>query len=279
MSDRSMLQPEDYVEPACVLCGEPYGAEPEVKSVPQQRILEKLDDYMSRRDYAGAERHLLYWLEEARLGRDLRGQLLIRNELVGHYRKTGDRDKALANGDEALRLLAALDFTDNISAGTTYTNVATACNAFGENERSMALFEKARAVYEASPRTSPDLLGGLYNNMALTCTALGRYAEAYALYDKAMDVMATVPAGVLEQAITCLNRADTLAAENGMEQAEDRIYALLDQAYDLLQDPAAPHDGYYAFVCEKCAPTFSYYGYFLAAQELQDVSKAIYERA
>lgn len=279
MSDRSMLQPEDYVEPACVLCGEPYGAEPEVKSVPQQRILEKLDDYMSRRDYAGAERHLLYWLEEARLGRDLRGQLLIRNELVGHYRKTGDRDKALANGDEALRLLDALDFTDNISAGTTYTNVATACNAFGENERSMALFEKARAVYEASPRTSPDLLGGLYNNMALTCTALGRYAEAYALYDKAMDVMATVPAGVLEQAITCLNRADTLAAENGMEQAEDRIYALLDRAYDLLQDPAAPHDGYYAFVCEKCAPTFSYYGYFLAAQELQDVSKAIYERA
>ena len=279
MSDRSMLQPEDYVEPACVLCGEPYGAEPEVKSVPQQRILEKLDDYMSRRDYAGAERHLLYWLEEARLGRDLRGQLLIRNELVGHYRKTGDRDKALANGDEALRLLDALDFTDNISAGTTYTNVATACNAFGENERSMALFEKARAVYEASPRTSPDLLGGLYNNMALTCTALGRYAEAYTLYDKAMAVMATVPAGVLEQAITCLNRADTLAAENGMEQAEDRIYALLDQAYDLLQDPAAPHDGYYAFVCEKCAPTFSYYGYFLAAQELQDVSKAIYERA
>jgi len=278
MSDR-MLLPEDYVEPACVLCGEPYGAEPEVKSVPQQRILEKLDDYMSRRDYAGAERHLLYWLEEARLGRDLRGQLLIRNELVGHYRKTGDRDKALANGDEALRLLAALDFTDNISAGTTYTNVATACNAFGENERSMALFEKARAVYEASPRTSPDLLGGLYNNMALTCTALGRYAEAYALYDKAMDVMATVPAGVLEQAITCLNRADTLAAQLGMEQAEGQINDLLDQAYDLLQDPAAPHDGYYAFVCEKCAPTFSYYGYFLAAQELQDVSKAIYERA
>jgi len=279
MRESTPLKPEDYLEPQCVLCGDPYGAEPEVKSVPQQRILEKLDDYMSRRDYAGAERHLLYWLEEARLGRDLRGQLLIRNELVGHYRKTGDRDKALANGDEALRLLAALDFTDNISAGTTYTNVATACNAFGENERSMALFEKARAVYEASPRTSPDLLGGLYNNMALTCTALGRYAEAYALYDKAMDVMATVPAGVLEQAITCLNRADTLAAENGMERAEDRIYALLDQAYDLLQDPAAPHDGYYAFVCEKCAPTFSYYGYFLAAQELQDVSKAIYERA
>ena len=33
-----------------------------LRAVPQQRIIEKMDEYMSRRDYAGAERHLLYWL-------------------------------------------------------------------------------------------------------------------------------------------------------------------------------------------------------------------------
>ena len=32
-----------------------------------------------------------------------------------------------------------------ISAGTTYTNVGTAFNAFGENERSLALFQKVLA--------------------------------------------------------------------------------------------------------------------------------------
>ena len=74
--DARALAPEDYVEPACVLCGDPYGKAPEVKPVPQQRIRDKMDEYMGRRDYAGAERHLLYWLEEARLGRDLRGQLI-----------------------------------------------------------------------------------------------------------------------------------------------------------------------------------------------------------
>ena len=85
MSDlTNALQPEDYVEPACLLCGEPYGAERKVNPVPQQRIIQKLDEYMSRRDYDGAERHLLYWLEEARLGGDQRGELLVRNELVGH---------------------------------------------------------------------------------------------------------------------------------------------------------------------------------------------------
>ncbi|MBR3294336.1 MAG: tetratricopeptide repeat protein [Oscillospiraceae bacterium] len=271
------LQPEDYVEPSCLLCGEKYGEAP-VRAVPQQRIVEKLDEYMSRRDYAGAERHLLYWLEEARLGQDKRGQLLVSNELIGHYRKAGQRDEALRFADEALSLLKELDFEDSISAGTTYVNAATACNAFGENERALALFEKALAVYEGSERTQKHLLGGLYNNLALTHKALGNYAQAHAFYDKAMAAMGEVPGGVLEQAITCLNRADVVAAELGMEAGEERIFALLDEAWELLHDESAPHNGYYAFVCEKCAPSFGYYGYFAAAEELQQEAKAIYER-
>ena len=273
------LGPEDYAEPACLLCGEPYGTEPALRAVPQQRIIEKLDEYMSRRDYAGAERHLLYWMEEARLGRDLRGQLMLANELIGHYRKVGDRDKALHWVDEALRLLGELDFEGSVSAGTTYVNAATACSAFGENERALSLFEKARAVYESGVQVRPELLGGLYNNMALANQALGRYDEAFALYDKAMEQMGKLPGGALEQAITCLNMADAVAARDGLEAGETRIFALLDRAWDLLQDEAAPRNGYYAFVCEKCAPSFAYYGYFFAAEELQKEAKRIYERA
>ena len=272
------LPPEDYVEPRCVLCDEPYGATPQVKPVPQQRIIEKMNDYMSRRDYAGAERHLLYWLEEAKLGGDLRGQLMLYNELVGHYRKVSDRERAFACAAEALRLLGELDFEGTISSGTTYTNIATAYSAFGENEQALSLFEKARAVYEESSRTEPQLLGGLYNNMALTCAALKRFYEAEALYDKAMEQMEKVPGGELEQAITCLNRADALEEHLGMERGEGRILALVDRAYELLTSSSAPRDGYYAFVCEKCAPSFSYYGYFLAAEELQKQAEQIYER-
>ena len=279
MSDTTnALRPEDYEEPACLLCGEPYGAEPKPEPVPQQRIIQKLDAYMSRRDYAGAERHLRYWLEEARRVRDLRGQLLVCNELIGHYRKVGDRENAFAMTDEALRLLEVLDFEGSVSAGTTYVNAATACSAFGEHERALALFEKARAVYESNPGTRPHLLGGLYNNMALACQALGRYDEAFALYDKAMELMGQVRGGVLEQAITCLNRADAVAGKLGLEDGETTINALLEQAWNLLQDERAPRDGYYAFVCEKCAPTFSYYGWFAAAEELQQTAEALYER-
>lgn len=60
------LNKEDYNEPRCLL-GDPREWTGEtIQAVPQQRILQKMDEYMSRRDYAGACRHLLYWLEEAK---------------------------------------------------------------------------------------------------------------------------------------------------------------------------------------------------------------------
>ena len=288
-----------------------------IRPVPQQRIIEKMDEYMSRRDYAGAERHLLYWLEEAKLGKDLRGQLMLRNELVGHYRKTGQKEPAMESAREAIELLSLLDMENSISAGTTYVNIATACNAFGEYDRSMEMFLKARTVYEKSPHTEPQLLGGLYNNMALTCTALAQkeeakysaasfekiqelYQQALELYEKALLIMAEVPDGELEQAITYLNMANTVEAQEGMEEGESRICELVEKAEGLIEAKSEellgkddtllanqPDDGptayflsrkmrsrlgYYAFVCEKCAPTFSYYGYFLTAERLMDRS-------
>ncbi len=263
------IKPEDYREPRCLLDCAPGQ---EIQSVPQRRIQEKLDEYMEDRDYPGAERHLLYWQEEARQGRDLRGQLLISNEMIGFYRKTGDREKAMSACTEALRLLGVLDFSDNLSAGTTYVNIATAYSAFGEEERAYTLFTRARAVYESLPDTEAELLGGLYNNMGLSCTSLGRFKEAYSLFNLAMEQIRRVPGGELEQAITCLNRADAMDAEG-----EDRqIPALLKQAKELILNSGVQRDGYFAFVCEKCAHGFRYYGDEDTAQALEKLAEEIY---
>ncbi len=278
MNEKSPITPEDYREPRCLLDGKPYGASP-VRPVPQQRIVEKLDEYMERRDWAGAERHLLYWLEEAIQGGDDRGRLLICNELVGHYRKTGSRENALARAEEALALVDRLELGGSLSAGTTCVNAATACSAFGEDERALDLFGKAREIFETRADTGPELLGGLYNNMALTLAALGRYDEAHVLFDRAMEAMGRVPGGELEQAVTCLNRADALEAELGAAEAEARIRPLLDRALQLLRTSSAPRDGYYAFVCDKCAPGFGHHGYAAAASELSAAAEAIYDRA
>ena len=271
--------PEDYTEPRCLLCEEPKNDAGEIiKPIPQQRVIEKMDEYMSRRDYAGAERHLLYWLEESKYCGDRRGELTVRNELVGHYRKVADKEKAVLHSKEALRLINELGYEGSISAGTTYTNIATAYNSFGDNENAIVFFEKAREVYENAPKTNPHLLGGLYNNMALALVDLKRFDEAFVLYDKAYAIMGSVSDGVLEQAMTLLNIANAVEYSVGLDKGEARIFKLLDDAYELFDKDIVPRDGYYAYVCEKCAPTFEYYGYFLAAKELSERAEKIYER-
>ncbi len=241
-----------------------------VRPVPQLRIMEKLDEYMALTDFEGAGRHLLYWLEEAVLGHDLRGELMIRQELIGHFRKIGDRENAFLQAREILRLLKEMDYEDSLSAGTAYVNIGTAYNAFGENERSLEMFEKARAIYEAHETVSPSLLGGLYNNMALACADMGAYDSAFSRFSQALEQMARVPGGSLEQAITCLNMADALEKQLGPERAQEKIDPLLEKAERLLEDPEPVRDGYYAWVCDKCAPVFDYYGWFAAAAALRE---------
>ena len=279
MNHVNTLSPEDYLEPECPLCMEPADQDHDVVPVPQQRIKDKLDLYMNKKDYEGAERHLLYWLGEAARGHDLRGRLLICNELIGFYRKTGKKEEAFGFCTEALELLKKMNFEESISAGTTYVNAATAYGAFGEHRDALALFQRAKDLYERLPYTQPHLLGGLYNNMALTCQALGRYEEAFRFYHQALEKMSLVSGGVLEQAVTYLNMADAVAQQSGLEEGEEEIGRLLNRAYDLLQDETVTHDGYYAFICERCAPCFSYYGFFAVAEELLQEAKLIYERS
>lgn len=247
-----------------------------ISPVPQQRIIEKLNEYMDRRDYAGAGRHLLYWLEEAVLGRDLRGELVIRNELIGHYRKTAEEEKALEQINAALALLENPEFTGTHIIGTTCINAATACNAFGYNSRALQLFERARKVYENSDLTDPMQLAGLYNNMGLTCASLKKFEQAEELYQAALDTLQPLLDGNLEKAITYLNVADLINAEKGSVEGENEIRSLLDQALELLNRDSGRSDGYYAFVCEKCAPTFAYYGYFPAENMLKRRAEKIY---
>jgi len=199
--------------------------------------------------------------------------------MMGHYRKIGNKEQAIFNANEGLNLIEKLGFEGTLSAGTAYVNAATVYDAFGMPERSIDLFEKAKAIYEGNLPENDGRLGGLYNNMALAYMALRRFGEAYEAFLKALDVMGRVENGALEQAITYLNLANAVELEHGLEKGEQKIEQYLDTAAALLDDPALPRDGYYAFVCEKCAPTFDYYGYFLVAGDLNERAKAIYERA
>ena len=269
-----LLTKSDYEEPQCLL-----NMHPEVTPIPVSRIIEKLDSYLDRNDYGAAERHLCYWCSEAETCHDLRGKLTVLNEQIGLYRKTGKKKKCLEVITAALELSDSLGIENSATYGTTLVNAATGYKAFGKAKEALPLYRMAKTVYEAVLDQNDGRLAGLYNNMALTLTELKEFREAEELYHKAMAILDKQKNGELEIAITCLNLADLIAAESGLEAGENEIEKLLKKAEELLDTESLPRDGYYAFVCEKCAPVFGYYGYFLTEQELVRRAREIYDRA
>ena len=272
------LEKEDYIDPRCVLCGKP-GEEETLQPVPVGRILDRLREYEDRNDWPAVERHLKYWLEEAEANRDERGQLTLNNELMGYYRKQGKQEEAFARAERAAELVEKLGMEDTVTAGTTWVNAGTVREAFGDPVGGLAFFEMARANYEKNLPADDGRLGGLYNNMALALTVCGRYGEAEDMFRRAIGVMAKQEHGELEQAITWLNMADAAEANLGAEEAELTAEEYLGRAEELLNEPSLPRNGYYAFVCEKCAPVFGHYGWFAAEAELRKRAKEINDRA
>ena len=279
MSDIPKLDRNDYTDPQCPFCTDQYQKEPPVRAIPTSRVISKLEEHLGRNDYAAAERHLKYWLAEAKNGRDRRGEFTLRNELMGLYRKLGRREEALDNAHAALDLMRELGIGETTAGGTAYVNAATVCKAFGMPKEAMEYFGRAREIYEKLLPPDDGRLGGLYNNTALALVDLARYDEAFECYRKALAVMERTEGGALEQAITYLNMANAYELRDGLEDASDDVESCLDTAQELLDSDGVPHNGYYAFVCEKCAPTFKYYGRFAFARELADRAEKIYARS
>lgn len=243
-----------------------------------ERILNKLDEFLNKNDYAGAERHILYWLADAKNRNNKRIMLALQNELCGLYRKLGRESDAVNAVYTALSLVTDMGIENNIGAGTTYINSATVLKAFGKAEEALPLFEKALTVYKNELPETDKRFGGLYNNMALALADLKQFDKALKLYEKAIFVMQNAEDGMLEVAITYLNIANLKEAELGLEKAQEIIEELLKKSKEIL-DNHLNTNGYYAFVCEKCAPTFGYYGYFLYEKQLKERAKEIYERS
>ena len=245
--------------------------------IPRDRVLEKLDSLLRSNDYAAAKRLLQYWLSEAEYTGDSSGVLLMQNELMGLCRKLGEKEQALQYAQAALDQVGKMDIGDNVGAATTYLNSATVCKAFGLPEDAIQLFQMAQAIYERDLDPTDDRLGGLYNNMGLALVDLKRFRQAEALYRKALTVMQAVPEKEPEQAITYLNMATAAETELGMTQAQPQIAELARKAMACMEVGKDRTDGNYAFVCEKCASVFGYYGYEDYAAQLQARCRRIYE--
>jgi tetratricopeptide (TPR) repeat protein len=242
-----------------------------------ERILNKLDSYLQANDYEGAERHLLYWEQEALTTHSTSLLLLIQNELIGLYRKLGKESECLRYVHNALSLVHNTGIDYNIGAATTYINCATAYKAFHNATQAIDLFERALRIYQSALPYFDERMGALYNNMGLALADLGRYPEAYDSYARAIDIMQHNDK-LLEVALTYLNIASTKDAELGLEASEQIVAEYMEKAMAILNNHPK-RDGYYAFVCDKCASVAGYYGFLGYKSELEQRRDDIYARA
>lgn len=245
------------------------------------RVLKKLDAYLAADDQTGAERHLNYWLMEAEYEHDVREKYTILNELIGLYRKNDMREKGLAAIAQTASCMETLCIAETVSAASGYINMATAYKAFDAPEEALSLYEKARELLEFAQdgeevkAEEAAQFGALYNNMAVTLGSLSRTEEALLLYEKALQLMIKVPGSEPELAVTYLNMAELVEAAYGPEAGGEKITAYLEAAVALMGKESIPRDGHYAFVAEKTAPGFRYYGYFAFAKQLEEEAAKI----
>ena len=270
----------DYLEPCCCFDSSLYrgipDAEPCRDPIDVPAVIEKLDSLYN----AGREKEALVLLEqtrdEARARVDWRGELSMLSELLGYHRRDGDREKAMAAVNGSLDLIRLHRMGATVSGATVLLNAATTLKCFGRAKESIPIFEHVARVYGDNLDPTDYRFAGLYNNMGLSYEDEEDYLQAERCFRLALQVIAHSRNPQNELAVTCCNLAELYDRQ---DPEDPRIGEYMEKAWDYLNDPALPRNGYHAFTISKCASSFDYFGYFLYSRELKERAEKIYAGA
>lgn len=103
-------------------------------------ILQQLDALFAKHKIELVEPFLLQKIEEAQQIGDTSVIITLMNELIGHYRETGEFDKSIACCRQILELMEQLGLKGTTAYATTLLNVANACRAAGLLRESMVYY-------------------------------------------------------------------------------------------------------------------------------------------
>ncbi len=262
------------IDEKCCCTKEPIG------TIPIGRIIDKLDILFAHNEMDEVGEVLRYWEKEARALNDDKGLLEILSEEIGYFRKVGDKVRGLSAVDEALFMLQCNENTSSVNNATIYLNCATTMKAFGKAEEAITYYEKARETYERLLPADDFRLAGLYNNYATALKDLEKYDEAREYFVKAIKLLEAKEDVYGEIAVSYVNLAhlEYDAAYSKGEDADERVDECLDKAWKCLDDKNIKRDGNYAYICEKCAPAYEFFGYFMQKAELEKRANDIYNQ-
>ena len=236
-------------------------------------FIKELDSFFAKEDLQGAGRCLLEWRRRVVSLNDKKGELTVLNEMIGYYRQTRDEKEGLGAISAAFGLIDELKMAEKPAAGTIFLNGATTMKSFGKSAEAMEFYKKAMQNYRINLNENNPLFAGLYNNMALALQDLKRYSDAEKYFIEALNITEASAGNELETAVSRVNLAHLYYEIN----AEDcRINLMMEKALDILESEKYSDYPRYAFTCRKCAPSFGFFGYFIAERDLNERADKIY---
>lgn len=240
--------------------------------IPLQEILARCDTLFNAEKSAEKGELLRFWRQKAREMGDTSGELSLLNELMGHYRMTGDVPRGLEAVRDGMALIDLLQIGRSLSAGTIFLNGATALHAFGESDKALELYERSYQNYTGHLSPGDERFAGLFNNMAAVYMSKGLFKKAEDFYLKALDVL-NENRNSMDAAVTCLNLAQLYRS---FLKDRSLIDTMVSCARDHFDAPGVERGSYYAHTCRKCASGFGALGYPEMEAELNERADRYY---
>lgn len=238
------------------------------------RFIEKLDACYETNNLEEAGKCLDFWEGEARRLQDEHGLLSVLNERLGYCRHTNNKEMMESVVQEIPVLMEHHHLDTSLSGATIFINLATTLCAFEQPSASMKYFEMAEKIYTDNKKTDTFEFATFLNNWSSALEDLKYLEDAEENYHKALDILNTIGNHEGEMAITYCSLA--LFSEKHKEESEQGIKDYLDKAWDCATCDTLKHDGHYAFILTKIAPTFRHFGRIDEADAFDETAQEIY---
>lgn len=171
------------------------------------QVLQQLDELFARHQIGQVEPFLLEKIEEAKLLGDSSALITLLNELIGHYRETGESEKSIICCKQVLELMDQLELKGSVAYATTLLNVANACRAAGLLRESMIYYQEVKEIYGRELEATDFRYASLYNNMSLLFQEMGDFESACDCLERALSIASLYEGARIEVAVTCTNLA------------------------------------------------------------------------
>ena len=196
-----------------------------------EQVLTQLDQLFAEHKINKVEEFLLTKIDEAANEGDRNAVITLMNEIIGHFRETGEFEKSVEYCKQVLKLMQKMGMEGTVPYATTLLNVANAYRAAGLLRESMSAYQSVKGIYEGSISYQDFRYASLYNNMSLLFQEMGDFESACDCLERALGIVTQYSGARIETAVTYTNLAVSQLKLNRCEEA----IANLKRAFSLFE--------------------------------------------